>query len=253
MHHKALFLAVVSLLLCGCAERSLTRQQISTIPELEVVVGVAQNELAIQQIDPIQPLDYRSTYRPATGSDGALAVVAAEALVAIIVGGVAGRQQSRRTELQARAAILKQALDGYDFRAELLDATKATLAQVRSVKVDVRSWALTNTFDGTLRRAYADSTASAVLFFLVAYSLEEGRAGYGLVFRSNVFVFPKSTALKALRRRPDDADPVADGNAIHRKTVEFFLPYDGKADIKEVLRRGAWGLAAQLAADLELK
>lgn len=251
MHSQALALAIVALLLSGCAEKTLTRQQLSSIPEIEVVVGVGQDELALQRIEPFQSQLPMSTYRTTTSPDAALGVAVGEAVVMIIAAAIVGRRERRIMELKAYAAPVKQALQGYDFRPDLLSATQEALTRVRAVKVDVQPWVLTSSLSGTVRLAYERSTASAVLFFLAAYSFEEGNGGYGLAFRSSAMIFPKSADLKALRRRPNDADPVDEGNAIHLKTAEVFLPYDGRADIREVVKQGARALAAQLAADLE--
>lgn len=250
MHLQALALAIVALLLGGCAERSLTRQQLSSIPQIDVVVGVAQDELALQRIEPFQAQLPR-TYQTTTSPDAALGAAIGEAVVGIILIAIAAKRERRRMELQAYAAPVKQALQGYDFRPDLLSATQDTLTKVRSVKVDVQPMVLTDSLAGTVRSAYERSTANAVLFFLAAYSFEEGNGGYGLAFRSSAMMFPKATDLRALRRRPNDADPVAEGNAIHLKTAEVFLPYDGRADIRDVVKQGAQALAAQLAADLE--
>lgn len=271
MDLKVSTLAVVSLLLCGCAETTLTRQQIAAIPELDVVVGVAQDTLAVQQIDPMPiplPQPTSTAYQPTpvyrapprnkaaaraqrAEANAALGAAIGEAIVALIVVGIALHQERRRADLEARAAPLKQALDGYDFRAELLQTTTDALSKVQSVKVAVQPAVLTESTDAMVRAVHARSTASAVLFFLVTYSFEEGGGGYGLAFRSTALVFPKAAPLMALRRRPNDADPIAEGNAIHLKKVEFFLPYDPQADIRAVLRQGAYGLANQLASDLE--
>jgi hypothetical protein len=251
VHLQALALAIVALLLSGCAERSLTRQQLSSIAEIDVVVGVAQDELALQRIEPFQAQMPTSTYRTTTSPDAALGAAVGEAVIMIIAAAIVGRRDRRIMELKAYAAPAKQALQGYDFRPDLLSATQDTLTKVRSVKVDVQPVVLTDSLAGTVRQAYERSTASAVLFFLAAYSFEEGNGGYGLAFRSSAMMFPKSAGLKALRRRPNDADPVDEGNAIHLKTAEIFLPYDGRADIREVVKQGARALAAQLAADLE--
>ena len=251
MHLQALALAIVALLLSGCAERSLTRQQLSSIPEIDVVVGVAQDELALQRIEPFQAQMPTSTYRTTTSPDAALGAAVGEAVVMIIAAAIVGRRERRIMELKAYAAPARQALQGYDFRPDLLSATQDALTKVRSVKVDVQPVVLTDSLAGTVRQAYERSRASAVLFFLAAYSFEEGNGGYGLAFRSSAMMFPKSADLKALRRRPNDADPVDEGNAIHLKTAEIFVPYDGRANIREVVKQGARALAAQLAADLE--
>jgi len=267
---KAPLLTALTLLLCSCgtADRPLTRQQISTIPDLEVVVGVAQDTLAVQEIDPVslppptpqtsssyQHSGYhrhRHSYRNnQAASDADLGAAVGEAVVMLIVGAVSARQESRRQALQARAAPLRQALDGYDFRAELMQVTSDSLSGVQLTKINVLPTPLTNSYDLPVRWAYDRSTASAVLFFFVSYSFDEGRGGYGLTFKSQALIFPKATDLKALRRRPDEANPIAEGNAIHLKKVEYYLPYDGGPNIREVLKLGAQALAAQLAADLE--
>ena len=90
-----------------------------------------------------------------------------------------------------------------------------------------------------------------MLFFFVSYSFDEGRGGYGLTFKSQAQIFPKTADLKSLRRRPNEANPIAEGNAIHLRKVEYFLPYDGGPNIREVLKLGAQALAGYLAADLE--
>lgn len=270
MDLRALSLSVIALLLCGCsAERSLTRQQINSIPDLEVVVGVAQETLAVQDIEPFpmptlpsqsSPSYSSSSYRhgrrnnyssSSSSSDAALGAAIGEAVVLLIAGAISARQESRRMAIQARAAPLKQALDGYDFRAELLQATTDALSGVRSVKVNVQPAVLTNSYDLPVRWAHDRSTASAVLFFFVSYSFDEGRGGYGLTFKSQALIFPKTADLKALRRRPDEANPIAEGNAIHLRKVEYFLPYDGGPNIRDVLKLGAQALAGYLAADLE--
>ena len=248
---QALALAIVALLLSGCAEKSLTRQQLSSIPQIDVVVGVAQDELALQRIEPFQAQLPTSTYKTTTSPDAALGAAVGEAVVGIILVAVAGRRERRRMELQAYAAPAKQALQGYDFRPDLLSATQDALTKVRSVKLDVQPAVLTDSLAETVRLAYQRSTTSAVLFFLAAYSFEEGNGGYGLAFRSSAMMFPKAADLRALRRRPNDADPVDEGNAIHLKTAEIFLPYDGRADIRGVVKQEAQALAAHLAADLE--
>jgi hypothetical protein len=100
--------------------------------------------------------------------------------------------------------------------------------------------------DSQRRIAFDRSQASAVLFSRVSYKFLEGKV---VVTASNL-MYPKARALMALRTKPNDANPLDDGNVIYRRTFTFTRRGVTRDNVRESLGEGLSNVAWQLAADL---
>ncbi|AOJ85320.1 hypothetical protein WS87_00870 (plasmid) [Burkholderia sp. MSMB0856] len=100
--------------------------------------------------------------------------------------------------------------------------------------------------DSQRRIVFDNSSASAILFVDVGYQLQSGN----LYISARATMYPKSENLLQFRKKPDETNPLAAGNAIYRKTFNFSKFNVAEVDIKGDLTEGANSIASQLAADL---
>lgn len=227
----------------GCQVHSLTRQQISTLVSVDVVVCVDQSDLFVTRISTPEPVD--STIKTSSGKTD----TTASAIVGVIGAVVRGIDRAQRQrELDERARLIRQALAGYDFRAVVLEAARTELAKVTSVQMSVRQDVQTNCQEPIQRVILDRSTAVNLLFYSMSYMLTES-GEIVLSFGSSAIVYSKSNALHEARARPDPGNPVATGNAIYFQHFHYDVPYDGRRDVREIFRSAAFALAAKLAAD----
>lgn len=149
--------------------------------------------------------------------------------------------------LKGRADRINAALPTFDYPADALQATRTAFARVDRLDLTISPDVIRNGTAGALP-AYEASTASAVLFFVYGFVLEEQGA---IRFEGWAWLMPKSPALKRFRPQPDDANPLAFGNAIYRKTFRFWKnPPSTPSEIHAVFVEGANAVAAKAAADL---
>lgn len=234
----------------ACHERSLTRRQLSSLGRLEVVVCNGQTGLEVQSI----PIPTPVTSAPVTGiSDKNTAAMVSSIGSALQNIGQSMDHSYRTRRLQEHAAPLTQQLTAYDFKADLLEATKVEFAKVNAVSVELQP-AIANTYctESVRQGMYDQSTADAVLVYAVDYSL---RDAYGphpfLTFTGQAAIYAKANALWEARRAPDPANPVADGSAVYKRTFEYEFPYDPKKrSVSDYFRQAAYSLVAKLTADL---
>ena len=160
----------------------------------------------------------------------------------IIVGGVADTVRS--VNAHAEAKPIAASLQGFDFRTELLAAITPRIENLPRVRITVRPVDTVGTV-AAAKALYDDSTASAVLFIVVRYSLVCG----DLVLSAVARLFPKAPDLLRFRPAPD-SNPVATGNAIYTNIFKIEKPLVTPANIRPKLIEAMNDLAAQLAVDL---
>lgn len=245
----AILLLALAILTSGCHERSLTRQQLSTLGKVEVMVCTNQNNL---QVDPGTPPEPERSPIPATGRvDTSTTATLNRASAGLRNIGNSISHENRRRALESRAAPMVRELATYDFGADLLLAMQIELAKVSSLSVEVRPTVVTTGCSGPMRPILFDqSTASAVLFFAVSYFLRNRGGDHILGFSSQASIFSRTNVLWDARRMPDPSDPVADGNAVYNRLFDYNFTADGRTNLRAVFRQAAHSLAAQLAADL---
>jgi hypothetical protein len=96
------------------------------------------------------------------------------------------------------------------------------------------------------RIIYDTSRASAVLFTQVTYKLVDAK----LVVAASAVMYPKAQKLKQFRGKPNDANPLDDGNAIYRKVFTYRSETIAPARIRQSLADGMANIAWQLATDM---
>lgn len=216
---------LIALMLTGCAapQISMTKQAQASIEQVEGVLTMPQNTLVVTV--------------PATnpGNTGLLG--------ALIVAGI---DSARQSSAEKAAAPILNALQGYDFNAVMLAETTAALGQTENLKFALPLRVDTVDSDSAKRIAFDKSKASAILFCRVNYRLESG----SLFVVAHAEMFPKAEALKKFRSKPQDGNPIDEGNAIYRKTFNFSKQAISSTNIKSGLDDAAKSLSKQLAADL---
>lgn len=219
---SAVFIAFV---LTGCAapQISMTKQAQASIEQVEGVLTMPQSTLAVTV--------------PATnpGNTGLLG--------ALIAAGV---DSARQSSAEKTAAPILETLRGYDFNAVMLAEVTETLGKTENLKFAMPLRVDTVDSDSAKRIAFDKSKASAVLFCRVYYRLESGN----LIVTSNLEMFPKDNALKQFRSKPQDSNPIDEGNAIYRKTFTFTKQAITSTNVKSGLAEAAKSLSKQMAEDL---
>lgn len=213
---------VVALGACGTPPKYLTK------PE-QAALGTVDGIAAVPQATPFV------TITP-SGSGGGLA----GALIFGIADGI------RMANVKKEAVPIIEALQGYDFRAEMLAATKAKVEALSNIKVVVRPTVDTVGTASSMRSAYDGSDANSVLVFVVGYGLISG----DLVVEASARIYPKSEDLNKLRPKPNDKDPLDIGNALYSNNMRIVRPSITPANVQANLTEAANQIASQLAADL---
>jgi hypothetical protein len=212
-------------LLSGCAAppMALSPQAHKAIESVHTVVFVPQTTLDVD-VTPGNP--------GATGLIGALIVQAID--------------ESRRATAQKAQVTVVDAVTGFDFRSRMSNQLNAEFARVRSVRLATPVQLETIDSESQRRIAYDRSPASAVLFTHVNYRYIDGKV---IVSAINL-MYPKARVLMSLRAKPNEANPLDEGNAIYRRTFIFTRQAVVRENVRESLAEALSNVAWQLAADL---
>lgn len=244
---KAAAMAILALVLSGCTGRSLTAQQMAGIAEVEVIVGAVQS-IPFVKASPSPDPPKRP---PIDTSGGAGHVVSQLVANASMDASAAVAEDQRRQAIASRFSSFVRAMGTYDFAPDMLAATKNELSKVRTIKFEVRPPPLDSRAEALRRSIYERSSASAVLFFYVEYSFRElYGVDYVLDFEATAVILPRTENLKKFRPQPDNADPLADGNALYRRRFADSFKYRTDDDVPTMFRQVAQRLASDLAQDL---
>jgi hypothetical protein len=169
------------------------------------------------------------------------------------VGGAAGAliygiaDGFRMADAKTKAAPIIEALQGFDFQADLLAATTAKLGSLSNVKVVVRPTVNWGGNRSSAKNLYDESKDASVLFLGAAYYFNSGN----LVLSAAAAIYPKSPELKQFRPKPNDKDPLDRGNAIYFNTLYAVRSSITPANVRTNLADAINQIAAQLAADLD--
>jgi hypothetical protein len=220
----AVFLAAAALL-SGCVTppMPLSPQAHKAIESVQTILYVPQNTLDV---------DVTPGNSGATGLLGALIVQAID--------------EARRANAQKAQLTVVEAVNDFDFRARMANQVSAEFARVQSLRLRTPVQLETVDSDSQRRIAFDRSQASAVLFSRVAYKFLEGK----IVVTASNLMYPKARTLMALRTKPNDANPLDDGNVIYRRTFTFTRRAVTRDNVRESLGEGLSNVAWQLAADL---
>jgi len=201
----------------------LSPQAHKAIESVQTILYVPQNTLDVD-VTPGNP--------GATGLLGALIVQAID--------------ESRRASAQKAQISVVEAVNEFDFRTRMANQLSAEFGRVQTLRL--RTPVQLETVDSESQRhiAFDRSQASAVLFSRVSYKFLEGK----IVVMSTNAIYPKARALMALRAKPNDGNPLDDGNAIYRRTFIFTKHAVTRENVRESLGEGLSNVAWQLAADL---
>jgi hypothetical protein len=243
---KAAALAILALGLGGCSDRALTRQQMASIAQVDVIVTAAPEIPFVRQ----PPADQPAKRPPLDTSKDAGTVISQAVSNALADASAAQADQQQRLKMVSAASSFLREAGTYDVASEMFMATRQALAKVTLTRATAMPPPLSTLADAERRAAYDRSSASAVLFFTIEYAFVEIYGIHYMVqFNAVAAMFPKTDGLKQLRRRPDDGDPLADDNAIYRKQFESLIRYRG-GDAVAIFKQAADGFAARLANDL---
>lgn len=225
MNLRAVVLAVGLGVLTGCAapQISMTKQVQTNIEKVQGTLEIPQNNLDVT---------VQATNPGNTGLIGALVATAIDS--------------ARQSSAEKEAAPILNSLRDYDFRVVMLKASNDALTQIDKLKFDIPLRVDQVSSDSARRIAFDQSTASAVLFCKVGYRLEHGR----LIVNATAEMYPKVAALKAFRAKPDESNPLSEGNAIYRKTFTSVKQAITPNNVQASLSEAAANVARQLAADL---
>lgn len=165
-----------------------------------------------------------------------------------IIGSLilAGVDAVRRSNAEDEAAPIITALQNYDFRKVMYKATNNALGKLNKFKVN-RPITLDKVGSETVAKiTLNDSKASAVMFCNVYYQLQSGN----LMITLDAEMYPKSEALKALRKDANNKDVLASGNRIYKNQFVFVKQGITADNIKDGLNEAAISLADQIVQDL---
>ncbi|WP_159085622.1 hypothetical protein [Burkholderia sp. MSMB0856] len=225
MNLKTLSAVLCLAALAGCATTppiSLTMQEQHELGNVTGRLFIPQNSLMVT-VTPTNP--------GATGLLGALIT--------------AGIDAARRSSAEKTASPILEKLRDYDFRAVMKQATNDAVSTLHDIKFSALDVDAVDS-DSQRRIVFDNSSASAILFVDVGYQLQSGN----LYISARATMYPKSENLLQFRKKPDETNPLAAGNAIYRKTFNFSKFNVAEVDIKGDLTEGANSIASQLAADL---
>jgi hypothetical protein len=201
----------------------LTPRLQQSLDSLQAVAFVPQANLDID-VTPGNP--------GATGLIGALIVAAVD--------------ESRRTKAQQASAGLVDALREFGFRERMSRQLDAEFARLRTPRVAGPVRLETTDSESQRRIIYDTSRASAVLFTSVSYKLVDAK----LVVAGVAVMYPKAQKLMAFRSKPNNANPLDDGNAIYRKAFTYRSETIARDRIAQSLADGIANVAWQLASDM---
>jgi hypothetical protein len=212
-------------LLAGCAAppMALSPQAHKAIESVQTVLYVPQNTLDVD-VTPGNP--------GGTGLLGALIVQAID--------------DSRRAAAQKAQITVVEAVNNFDFRTRMANQLGAEFGRVQSLRLRTPVQLETIDSDSQRRIAFDRSQASAVLFTRVSYKFLEGK----IVVTASNLMYPKARALMALRTKPNESNPLDDGNVIYRRTFTFTRRAVTRENVRDSLGEGLSNVAWQLAADL---
>jgi len=165
-----------------------------------------------------------------------------------IIGSLilAGVDAVRRSNAEDEAAPIITALQNYDFRKVMYKATNNALGKLNKFKVN-RPITLDKVGSETVAKiTLNDSKASAVMFCSVYYQLQSGN----LMITLDAEMYPKSEALKALRKDANNKDVLASGNRIYKNQFVFVKQGITADNIKDGLNEAAISLTDQIVQDL---
>jgi hypothetical protein len=216
---------VLAALLAGCATppMPLSPQAHKAIESVQTILYVPQNTLDVD-VTPGNP--------GGTGLLGALIVQAID--------------ESRRASAQKAQITVVEAVNDFDFRTRMANQLSAEFGRVQSLRLRTPVQLETIDSESQRRIAFDRSQASAVLFSRVSYKFLEGK----IVVTATNLMYPKARALMALRAKPNDGNPLDDGNVIYRRTFNFTKHAVTRDNVRESLGEGLSNVAWQLAADL---
>jgi hypothetical protein len=216
-------LAVSCLVGCATPPISLTKQAQSNIDRVDGLLTIPQKNIDVT---------VQATNPGNTGLIGALVMAAVDS--------------SRQSSAKEAAAPVIEALRDYDFRAVMLGALTNELAKVDPVKYSIPQRVEVLKSDSLRRIAFDQSTASAIFFCDVGYRLESGN----LIVTVSVDMYPKTDALKQYRYKPEETNPLDNGNVIYKKFFTLSQQAVTPTSIKENMSEAAGNLARHIAADL---
>jgi len=187
---------VLAALLAGCATppMPLSPQAHKAIESVQTILYVPQNTLDVD-VTPGNP--------GGTGLLGALIVQAID--------------ESRRASAQKAQITVVEAVNDFDFRTRMANQLSAEFGRVQSLRLRTPVQLETIDSDSQRRIAFDRSQASAVLFSRVSYKFLEGK----IVVTASNLMYPKARGLMPLRAKPNDSNPLDDGNVIYRRTFTF--------------------------------
>ncbi len=245
MNAKAFVMLFVLATAAACHEHSLTRQELGSLDEIEVVV--CSPGLTAADIAPPEPVRTQITTSSGQTDRTASAIVSA---VGSIAQGI-NYNQSRRS-LAERHSRMVQAVTADEIRADLLEATRVELGKVTAARMVVSPTALTDCSEASRQVVYDTSASKALLFFRVDYVLRDSNsASYNLYVQGVALMFAKSNALWSARRAPDPARPLDDGSAVFFQIFRNeYLDVPVRRDPRQALRAASYVTAGKLAAHL---
>lgn len=187
----ALLCSVVVLTGCATPQVSMTKQLQDNLERVESVLIIPQNNLDIT-VQPTNP-----------GNSGLLG-----ALIAVAI------DSSRRSSAEQDAAPILESLQSYDFRNVMMEASVGALNNLDKVRLVMPPRVEVVESESARRIAYDQSSESAILFCRIGYKYQSGN----LIVTANAEIYPKKILLKQYRIRPEETNPLNDGNAIYRKS-----------------------------------
>lgn len=165
-------------------------------------------------------------------------------LLGIFVAAAVDGYRSEKARSDATPVVA--ALQGFDFQAELLKALTDKLEAVPNMKVVVRPTVIPSGNSADAERAYKESSDASVLLMTVGYEIRSGDLWLSLAMA----LYPKSEALKQLRPRPNDGQPLDKGNALLHITPVIKTDAVTAANIRAVVQDSIVRLARSAAAVL---
>ncbi|MCX7108894.1 MAG: hypothetical protein NTX45_01955 [Proteobacteria bacterium] len=210
--------------MAGCAtpQISLTKQTQGYIESADSVLFIPQNNLDVTV----------TRTQPVGGLIGALVLI--------------GIDSWRQSIAEKNAAPIIQQLQNYDFRTVMLNILTAETPKIVTIKFRTPSRLETIYSESQKRISFDQSSSSVVMFTTVGYRLESGN----LYVISNVEMYPKSESLFKFRNKPNDSNPIDNGNVIYRKMFSFTRQAVTADNIKDSLGEGASSITKQIVADL---
>ncbi len=230
MIFRPLVLLTVLLGLTACetapsATRLLSKQEQAALGNVDGIVSITQTQPDI-------------TITP-TGTPGA------GGLAGLLIFSIADGFRQAHAEKEGR--VLIAAMQDFSFKEAFFEAATSKLSALPGVKITMRPEVNTAAAPEATRRLYEESHDASVLFVSARLALNSG----DLVLTASASIFPKASQLMPLRPKPNDANPLAFGNAIYRDTVTAVRKSVTPDDIRARLTEAINEVTDKLAADLE--